>query len=193
VAGHSVTFTASATGTPAPTVQWQVSTNHGGTFSNILGATSTTLSFITTVGENGDQYRAVFTNSAGHPTTLAATLTVTAAPMITLNPVSQTIVAGHGVTFTAAATGTPAPTVQWQVSTNNGASFVNIPGATSTTYSFTVTAGENGYLYRAVFTNSTGHATTSNAKLTVGVAPLTASELATGKVVSEFDLSDLIV
>jgi hypothetical protein len=192
VAGHGVTFTASATGTPAPTVQWQVSTNHGGTFSNIPGATSTTLSFTTSVGENGDQYRAVFTNSAGHPNTSAATLTVTAAPVVTTNPLSQTIAAGHMVTFSAAASGSPAPTVQWQVSTNNGGTFVNIPGATSTSYSFTVTAGENGYLYRAVFTNSTGHATTSNAKLTVGVAPWTASELAAGKAVSEFDLSDLL-
>ena len=154
--GHPVTFTASATGTPAPTVQWQVSTNHGGTFTNIPGATSTTLSFITNVGENGDQYRAVFTNSQGHATTLAATLTVTAAPQITLNPVSQTIVAGHGVTFTAAATGTPAPTVQWQVSTNHGGTFVNIPGANSTTYSFTTSTGQTGNQYRAVFTNSTG-------------------------------------
>ena len=191
-AGHGVTFTASATGTPVPTVQWQVSTNHGGSFVNIPGATSTTLSFTTSVGENGDQYRAVFTNSAGHPNTLAATLTVTAAPMVTLNPVSQTIAAGHMVTFTLLPAESP-PTVQWQVSTNNGGTFVNIGGATSTTYSFTVTAGENGYLYRAVFINSTGHVTTSNAKLTVGVVPWTASELAAGKAVSEFDLTDLLV
>ena len=89
--GQPVTFTASATGSPTPTVQWQLSTNHGKTYSNIPGAISTTLNFITNVGENGDQYRAVFTNSQGHATTLAATLTVTAAPQITLNPVSQTI------------------------------------------------------------------------------------------------------
>jgi hypothetical protein len=193
VSGQPVTFTASASGTPAPTVQWQQSTNHGASFFNLAGATSTTLSFITNASETGDQFRAVFTNSAGHPTTLAATLTVTAAPAVTLNPVSQTIAAGHMVTFSAAASGSPAPTVQWQVSTNNGASFVNISGATSATYSFSVTAGENGYLYRAVFTNSTGHATTSNAKLTVGVVPWTASELAAGKAVSEFDLTDLLV
>jgi hypothetical protein len=145
------------------------------------------------VGENGYQYRAVFTNSAGHPNTSAATLTVTAAPVVTINPANQTIAAGHMVTFSAAASGSPTPTVQWQVSTNNGGTFVNISGATSTTYSFTVATGENGYLYRAVFTNSTGHATTSNAKLTVGVVPWTASELATGKAVSEFDLTDLLV
>ena len=153
-------------------MQWQVSTNHGGTFTNIPGATSTTLSFITNVGENGDLYRAVFTNSQGHATTLAATLTVTAAPQITLNPVSQTIVAGHGVTFTAAATGTPAPTVQWQVSTNHGGTFVNIPGANSTTYSFTTSTGQTGNQYRAVFTNSTGSPATLAATLTVTAVPV---------------------
>jgi hypothetical protein len=169
-----------------------VSTNHGATFVNIPGATLTTLSFTTSVGENSDEYRAVFTNSAGHPNTSAATLTVTAVPAVTLNPLSQTITAGHMVTFSAAASGSPAPTVQWQVSTNNGASFVNIPGATSPTLSFTTTAGENGYLYRAVFTNSTGHVNTSNARLTV-VAALSPAKLATDNAVSEFDLSDLYV
>ena len=188
----TVTFTASATGTPTPTVQWQVSTNQGGTFSNIPGATSTTSQFHTNVGEPAISTMPSLP-TRGAPEHLGATLTVTAAPVVTINPTSQTIAAGHTVTFTAAASGSPTPTVQWQVSTNNGGTFVNISGATSTTYSFTVTAGENGYLYRAVFTNSTWHATTSNAKLTVGVVPWTASELATGKAVSEFDLTDLVV
>jgi hypothetical protein len=51
------------------------------------------------------------------------------------------------------------------VSTNNGYLFVDIPGATSLTYSFITTAAENGYLYRAVFTNSQGSAITSAARL----------------------------
>jgi Bacterial Ig domain/Immunoglobulin I-set domain len=75
-AGQTATFTAAATGSPTPTVQWQVSTNGGGTFSSLPGATSTTLSFATDSSQNGNQYRAVFTNSAGSATTTAATLTV---------------------------------------------------------------------------------------------------------------------
>ena len=61
---------------------------------------------------------------------------------------------GSTATFTAAASGSPTPTVQWQVSTNGGASFTDIVGATSTTYSFTVAAADNGKRFRAVFTNS---------------------------------------
>jgi hypothetical protein len=57
--------------------------------------------------------------------------------------------------------------VQWQVSTDGGANFNNIPSATSTTYSFTAAASDNGRRFRAVFTNSAGSATTTAAILTV--------------------------
>ena len=77
-AGTNVTFTAAATGTPTPSVQWEVSANNGGSFATIAGATSTTLSIGTaTVGENGNEYEAIFSNTAGSITTSPATLTVT--------------------------------------------------------------------------------------------------------------------
>jgi hypothetical protein len=79
-AGQTATFTAAATGSPTPTVQWQVSTDGGVTFGNLSGATSTTLSFTTALSQTGNQYRAVFTNAAGPATTTAATLTVNAVP-----------------------------------------------------------------------------------------------------------------
>jgi hypothetical protein len=170
VAGNTATFSAAASGNPVPTVQWQVSTDGGATFSNVPGATSTTLSFSAAIGQNGNLYRAVFTNSQGSATTTAATLTVSAAltvPVITTNPANQTVTAGNTATFTAAATGNPAPTVQWQVSTDGGATFTNVPGATSTTLSFSAAVGQNGNKYRAVFTNSQGSATTTAATLTV--------------------------
>jgi hypothetical protein len=75
-AGRWVTFKAGATGNPKPTVQWQVSTDGGGTWNDICGATSTTLGFFTSACENGNKYRAVFTNIIGTATTTAATLTV---------------------------------------------------------------------------------------------------------------------
>ncbi len=64
--GATATFTAAASGTPVPAVQWQVSTNGGFTFSNIQGATSTTLTIANVpYSSNGNRYRAVFSNSAG--------------------------------------------------------------------------------------------------------------------------------
>ena len=57
--------------------QWQVSIDGGNTFTNIDGATSTTLTLnTTTASENGDLYRAVFTNFLGSATTTAALLTI---------------------------------------------------------------------------------------------------------------------
>ncbi len=169
IAGHTVTFTAAASGNPAPTVQWQISTNGGTTYTNISGATSTTLNFTTTATQNGDRFRAVFTNSLGKVTTTAATLTVTVAtaPVVTTNPTNQSAIAGHTVTFTAAASGNPAPTVQWQISTNGGTTYTNISGATSATLNFTTTLAQNGAKFRAVFTNAQGTITTTAATLTV--------------------------
>jgi hypothetical protein len=168
-AGQNVTLTAAATGNPAPTVQWQVSADGGTTYSNIAGATGTTLTLSAlTASQNGYKYRAVFTNSVASATTSAATLTVQFAPIVTTNPSSQTVTAGQSVTFTAAATGNPTVTVQWQVSTDGGVTFTNISGATGTSYTLVkTTALQNGYRYRAVFSNILGSATTAAAILTV--------------------------
>jgi hypothetical protein len=152
-------------------VQWQVSIDGGANFSNVSGATSTTLSFTAALSQNGNQYRAVFTNSAGTATTTAATLTVNNSPTITTQPANQTVAPGQTATFTAAATGSPTPTVQWQVSIDGGANFSNVSGATSTTLSFTAALSQNGYRYRAVFTNSVGPATSTAATLTVNAGP----------------------
>jgi hypothetical protein len=90
------------------------------------------------------------------------------APSVTTNPVNQTVTAGNSVTFTTAATGNPTPTVQWQVSADGGQTWTNISGATSTRYTLSTTsASENGYEYRAVFTNSIGSATTTAGVLTI--------------------------
>jgi hypothetical protein len=167
--GQTVTFTAAATGVPNPTVQWQVSTD-GGTFTNIASATSSSFSLVTAPDLSGNEYQAVFTNSQGTATTTDATLTVTpplAAPAITVNPTSAAVTSGQTVTFSASATGTPTPTVVWQLSKNDGKTFTTIAGATTTTYDFTAAKSENGYEYRAVFTNSQGKATTTTATLDV--------------------------
>ena len=105
-------------------MQWQVSTDGGNTFSNIAGATSTTFSFTATAAQNGDEYQAVFSNTAGlSATTSAATLTVKVATantttMVALSPKSPNpSVFGQSVAFTATvnavapASGTPTGSV----------------------------------------------------------------------------------
>ena len=176
-AGAAVTFSAAASGSPTPKVQWQLSTNNGGTFSNVTGATGNSYTFTAATSESGYEYRAVFTNSISSATSTAATLkvgtpivTANSVPAVTTNPASQGVNPGTLVTFTAAASGSPAPTVQWQ-SSANGLAWGNIAGATKTSYSVTAAATMSGSMYRAVFTNSVGTATTSSAVLTVYAAP----------------------
>jgi uncharacterized repeat protein (TIGR02543 family) len=171
-AGSSVSFSASANGDPSPTVQWQVSTDNGQSFADISGKTNTTLAFAASSSDNGKKYRAVFTNNCGNAISDAASLTVNAAPVVTTNPVSQTVCGGSSVSFTVAASGTPVPTVQWQVSTNSGGTWSDIAGATSSPYTFTATISQSGFQYRAKFHNTCGDACSNAATLTVPSATL---------------------
>ncbi len=84
-----------------------------------------------------------------------------AAPTFTLQPVAQTVILGSPVTFTAAATGYPLPTLKWQ---KNGD---DIPGATGGTYTIAATTMGDAGTYTAVATNSQGSATSSPALLIV--------------------------
>jgi hypothetical protein len=86
--GGSGTFTATATGSVLA-VQWQDSTDNGGSWSNAPGTPKNTFASRTTLTSayttpatagNGTQYRAVFSNGAGTADSNAATLTVTTTP-----------------------------------------------------------------------------------------------------------------
>jgi hypothetical protein len=163
-----VSFSAAAGGAPAPAIQWQVSTDNGAAFNDIAGASGPSLSFISSAAQSGHRFRAVFSNACGVATTTAAVLSVNTAPVVSLNPTDRISVGGGPVSFTAAATGTPAPTIQWQVSSNGGTTFANIPGASGPSLTFTPTPSQLGYRYRAVFTNLCGTATTVNSGSGIG-------------------------
>ena len=94
-----------------------------------------------------------------------------AAPQITTQPSNTTVGDGATASFSAAASGFPTPTVQWQTSTDGGTTFSDISGATDTTYSFTASFADTATEYRAVFTNGSGSATTASATLTVNPPP----------------------
>ena len=92
------------------------------------------------------------------------------APTVTLQPTNETASEGNTATFTSAASGTPTPTVQWQLSTDGGSSWADIGGATSGSYTTpTLLLSDDQNQYRAVWTNSQGTATSNAATLTVTV------------------------
>jgi len=167
--GATVAFSAAASGSPAPAVQWQESRN-GSTWTPIAGAIGPTLSLVAAKAQSGTKFRALFTNVNGKATSKVAALVVvnpTKAPLVTRHPLSLTAAAGQWATFTAAASGDPKPRVQWQVS-RRGGGWAAIAGATATTYRVHASADLNGNRYRALFTNGSGRAASGPAVLKVG-------------------------
>jgi hypothetical protein len=61
-------------------VQWQVSTDGGSNWNDVSGASATTLTFTASLSQDGNKYRAVFSNSLGSTPSNAATLAVNTAP-----------------------------------------------------------------------------------------------------------------
>lgn len=170
--GEVVTFTASATGSPAPTIEWLVMVAGSTSFQPVSSNLSTnpdTLTLVAQAADNGKVYEAIFNNAAGSATTTPATLTVSGSvPSAALGASpSKPVPAGRKVTFTAIGSGSPAPTVQWQVSINGGRTFEDIPGATKLKLTFKARASQDHFVYRAAFTNSHGVSYTAAVTLTI--------------------------
>lgn len=97
-----------------------------------------------------------------------ANFTINKGPVFTTQPVDVNAQWGDNVTFTAIATGFPQPTIQWQVSTNGGADFTDLAGATEGTLNLNcVNLTQNGYKYRVVFTSPCGVVSSDIVTLTV--------------------------
>ena len=89
------------------------------------------------------------------------------ATAITTHPENQTVTAGNTATFKITATGDEL-TYQWEQSTDNGSTWMDISGATTDTYTTAATTAEmNGYQYRCVVTGKDGEVTSDAATLTV--------------------------
>lgn len=174
-AGHDARFLVVVGGIPAPSLQWQVSLDGGGTWSNVLGANSATLDVIAAaITDSGRRYRAVASNVSGTVTSSVAVLTVTAAPVapvFTNQPASVTITAGQATQFQVTVSGSPTPTLQWQASSDGGTTWNDLPGATSAILPVTgAVVADSGRLYRVVATNVAGTVYSSTATLTVNAA-----------------------
>jgi hypothetical protein len=160
--GQTVTFSVTVDGTAPFSYQWY----KAGV--SIAGATSASYVISGVQLTDAGTYYAYIANSAGSTTSDNAVLTVnlpTVAISFTTQLASQTVTAGAAVTFTAAASGSPAPTFQWR---KNGA---NITGATGASYTIASATTADAGTYAVVATNSAGSATSNNAVLTVVTPP----------------------
>ncbi len=192
-ANGTISLTAVASG---GTYQWQASTDGGITWSNISdggnysGAGTGTLTIATIPGSfDANQYRCVATSSCTTQNSSVATLTVTASSaQITSQPQDLSACPNSGATF--GVTGTGITGYQWQVSTDNGATWNNVDdvapvsGSTTATLNIaSVTTIMNNTKYRCVLTTSCGNINSSVATLSVtaaGVVNITAQPQNTG-------------
>lgn len=93
-----------------------------------------------------------------------------AQPVITAQPVDRTVRAGQPASFSVAASGSPAPTYQWQ---RNG---TPIAGATAASYTVpAAAAGDHGAAFRCVVRNRAGSVISRTALLTVATTGWDAS------------------
>ena len=89
------------------------------------------------------------------------------APGMTTQPGNATVKVGETATFTIAASGDNL-TYQWKINRNDGNGWVNIAGATATSYTTsTVNISCNGFKYKCVVSNSAGNVESNSATLTV--------------------------
>ena len=152
-AGSNTSFTVVAAGT-TPAYQWQLSTDGGTSWNNIPGATSATLNIASvTAAMNNYQYKVIVTNACPSTLTSAvATLTVTNAAGISTQPANSIVCVNSAANFSVVASGSNL-TYQWQLSTNGGANWSDIAGATAAAYTIasTTTAMHNNQYHVLVF------------------------------------------
>jgi subtilisin-like proprotein convertase family protein len=129
----------------------------------------------------------IFTSRDGLncPVTTTVTLTTSAPPVITTQPVARVICQGASTTFSLVASGLNL-TYQWQLSTNVGGTWNNIPGATANSTAVTGAAlSQSGHQYRCIVTSACGSLTSSAVTLTVTPNPIHQNVSATPNPVCE--------
>ncbi len=161
--GSSITFTAAASGSPAPTLQWQKDGL------DLAGATNTSYSIASAAAGHAGSYTVTATNSAGSAASDAAILAVLVSRLA-----DKTVTTGHAANFSAA---NASGSIQWQVSTDGGSTWGNLtdsgPYSGATTSTLTITDASpalNEFQYRFVASAHGSVSTSPAVTLTVAQA-----------------------
>ena len=161
--GTTTQITLSATVQDATSYQWQYSTNSGGNWQDITGATSATATW--TPGAVGTyQVQLLATNSDGTTTSDTISITIYAAPTVSSpsvspaqGPITQQITLSGSATDPASSVSPT--TYQWQQASAETGPWTPIDGATTATYqySFSGSAGTTYYRLAATGVGGTGY------------------------------------
>ena len=156
--GETATFTVVASGAGPFTYQWSKGS------SPIANATNAIYTINAVSTADAGSYSVVVTNAGGSVTSATAVLNVTAgasAPVISTQPVPQSVAAGGSATLAVVASGTAPLAYQWR---KEG---VAISGATSSTLALNGVTSVSAGSYSVIVSNSAGSVTSTAATLTV--------------------------
>lgn len=197
--GELLQLTVGVLGAPVPEITWERSDDGGATWTEVvadgadviiaemavvapptsIGGMQSILRYNpATASEDGARFRVRTTNGVGDPVEVVSAETVVTValdmPTITSQPADTMSFEGQRATFNVQTGGLPAPTRQWQRSTDGGATWQDIAGATATTLAVEavdMTTALDQSLYRAEVTNAAG--TVHSREASLGVVALT--------------------
>lgn len=152
--GKSVTFSVTASGSPAPSLQW-----HKDEIA-IPGATSASLTMDNVTPSSSGEYAIVLRNSSGAIASPPVKLTVLGSPTILAQPMSIETTEGEVAFFEVQATGGDL-TYEWK---RHG---ISISGASEPTLTLTNVSADDAGDYTVVVSNSLGRVESSIVKLVV--------------------------
>ncbi|MBI5768786.1 MAG: putative Ig domain-containing protein [Verrucomicrobia bacterium] len=163
VAGQPVTFSVTATGSGPLAYQWR---KNG---MNLAGATAATLTLPAAItADSGALFSVNVTGSAGATLSSSATLTVppaSGAPVMLASVERARVLVGRTGTFSVKAWSPTPLSYQWQKGSFT-ANMVNIPGATSATYTTPATTlADHLTVFRCIVSNAAGSTTSASEML----------------------------
>lgn len=174
--GSNYTFTSVGAGSPAPTAQWQASTDGGNTWNNIAGATAQNYTVTADRSLNGNRYRVQYTNVCGTASSAAAVLNVYTLPAVSQQPAAARVCENAVATFTASASvagATPAARIQWWSAQANGTPIAPLTeggkyqGVNTGSLRITTALTDNSTYYVAQFLTDCGFVISNPAMLQV--------------------------
>ncbi len=175
--GQKASFAVEVSGQGELVYQWYVKKTADGDWSTISAASAKTAcySLTTAARHNGYQYKCKVTADSGELWSEVATLTVSAAPKFTLQPVDQAVTEGQKASFAVEVSGADEVSYQWYVkkTANGDWSTISAASAKTACYSLTTAVRHNGYQYKCLVTADGSELWSEVATLSVGSAALT--------------------
>lgn len=153
-------FSVVAVGTQPLAYSWLKNGAPFGGGTNVSGLGTSTLTLSNVLGGDAGAYSVVVSNAFGSSTSSVATLTVID-PILTGQPVSQSVSVGQNAMFSVSAIGTTPFSYQWRRNGNP------LSGANQATLSLTNLQGTHAGFYDVIVSNASGALTSTTAVLTV--------------------------